>query len=281
MMVQTAAESEAHFVLTMAEHLEFCGQLARAFGNAEFQPLDPYGETLYAVENHDRGWDAYDASPKFDPDTGLPYSLVRTPAEDSLKTITASPDFAERHHPYCGILVSMHTWGLHNQRYGVSQFVVRQRTTTSITVSQAHKAEAQARLAGELQRQERLTSLVAANSESRSWVEPSRLMQNYKQLQFFDTLGLYFHLRQEAERAEEVYIHVPKSAEADATVTLRPLGQGRYSLTPFPFAKDKFKVVCRGRYVRPFAQSQTPADLGAALRAMPADSQTYVLVAGG
>ena len=280
MMVQTAPENEPHFVLTMAEHLDLCGQFARAFGNDEFQPLAPANESLYAVENHDRGWDAYDANPKLDPETGLPYSLARTPAADTLKTITASPDFNERYHPYCGILVSMHTWGLYNRRYGVSQFVVRQRSTMSITVSQAHKAEIEARLANELERQERLKSLVAAHSASQTWVEPSHLMQNYKQLQFFDTLALYFHLRQELERGEEVYIHVPKSAESDATVTVRALGQGRYSLDPFPFANDNFKVVCRGRYVRPFPAGKALADLGAALRSMTTDSQTYTLVAG-
>jgi hypothetical protein len=242
--------------------------------------LEPRSEALYAVEIHDRGWDDYDANPKLDPETGLPYSLARTPQVDSLKTITGSPDFAERHHPYSGVLVSMHTWGLHNKRYGFSQFVVRQRTTTSITVSEAHKAEAQARLARELERQERLKSMVAADSTTRSWVQPSRLMQNYKQLQFFDTLGLYFHLRQEAERGEEVYIHVPQSAEADVNVTVRSLGQGRYSLAPFPFANDNLKLVCRGRYVRPFPAGEGPADLGAALRSMTTDSQTYILVAG-
>ena len=33
MMTQTAPEGEPHFVITMAEHTEMCGQLARAFGN--------------------------------------------------------------------------------------------------------------------------------------------------------------------------------------------------------------------------------------------------------
>jgi hypothetical protein len=174
----------------------------------------------------------------------------------------------------------MHTWGLYNRRYGVSQFVVRQRTTTSITPPETHKAEVDARLAVEIRRQERLKADLAADPRTKGWVEDKYLMQNYKQLQFFDTLSLYFHLRQESERGEEVYIHVPMSAESDSNVTVRSLGQGRYSLAPFPFAKDNLKIVCRGRYVRPFAAGNAPSDLGAALRAMPGDSQTYTFVAG-
>ena len=41
MMTQTAPEGEPHFVITMAEHTEMCGQLARAFGNDRFERLDP------------------------------------------------------------------------------------------------------------------------------------------------------------------------------------------------------------------------------------------------
>ena len=33
MMTQTAPDGDPHFVITMAEHTEMCGQLARAFGN--------------------------------------------------------------------------------------------------------------------------------------------------------------------------------------------------------------------------------------------------------
>jgi hypothetical protein len=50
MMTQTAPEGEPHFVITMAEHTELCGQLARAFGNDHFERLDPFEEIVYVVE---------------------------------------------------------------------------------------------------------------------------------------------------------------------------------------------------------------------------------------
>ena len=59
MMTQTAPDGEPHFVITMAEHTEMCGQLARAFGNDRFERLDPFEELVHVVENHDRGWDGY------------------------------------------------------------------------------------------------------------------------------------------------------------------------------------------------------------------------------
>ena len=70
---------------------------------------------LYVVDNHDRGWDDYDVNPGIDTNTKLPYLMSRTPAVASVKTNRGSPDFNEAHHPYCGLLSSMHTWGLYNK----------------------------------------------------------------------------------------------------------------------------------------------------------------------
>jgi hypothetical protein len=140
MMTQTAPEGEPHFVITMAEHTEMCGQLARAFGNDCFDRLDPFEEAVYVVENHDRGWDGYDANPGIDPVTRLPYIMARTPISDIVKTNVGSPDFNEAHHPYCGLLSSMHSVGLYNGRYGFSQFVVRTQTTTSLSVPHSTSA---------------------------------------------------------------------------------------------------------------------------------------------
>src|SRR6267142_5736581 len=86
MISQTAPEGEPHFVLTMAEHTQMCGQMARAFGNDRFEPPAPFDEVVYIVENHDRGWDPYDANPGLDPTTRVPYIMARTPTPDAVKT---------------------------------------------------------------------------------------------------------------------------------------------------------------------------------------------------
>ena len=278
MMVQTAPEGQPHFVSTMVEHMEFCCQMARKFGNDRFEKLDPAQLVLYVVENHDRGWDQYDINPGLDPTTRLPYLMARTPVPDAIKTNIGSPDHNEGFHPYCGLLSSMHTWGLYNRRYGFSQFVVRAQGSLSISVPDAHRTQLQSMLAGELDRQRRLKDVLAANAESRPWSEEAHTFQNYKQLQFFDTLSLYFHLYHAGERGDEVYIHVPMSAEEDTSITVSKLGESTYSLDPFPFAADTLTLTCRGCYVHPYPPGHEPADLGATLRALPPDVQTFKLV---
>jgi hypothetical protein len=278
MMVQTAPEGEPHFVSTMREHMEFCGALGRAFGNDRFERLAPFAEVIYVVDNHDRGWDDYDTDPGLDPDTRLPFLMSQTPPPDAVRTNKGSPDVNEAHHPYCGLLSSMHTWGLYNRRYGYTQFVVRSRKQISIPVNNTYRPLIDAMLAGELQRQERLKARVAENPATRDWVTDKPLFQNYKQLTFFDTLALYFHLSHATDRGEEVYIHVPMTAEADTSVTVKKLDDRTYSLDPYPFAGDSLELTCRGRYVAPFPAEFKADRLGAALAAIPPDQQNYRLV---
>ena len=64
--------------------------------------------------------------------------------------------------------------------------------------------------------------------------DDKQILQNYKQLQFCDTFALYFHLRHATERADETYIHVPMSREADASIEVKKIDDGTYSLDPFP-----------------------------------------------
>ena len=105
-------------------------------------------------------------------------------------------------------------------------------------------------------------------------------MANYKLLQFFDTLALYFHLRHASEHEEEVFVHVPRSVDEVASVTVRPLGNGRYSMDPFPFAGDVLAASCPGRYFEAVPEGKEPDDFGAAFFALPEVPQTYTLVAG-
>ena len=68
------------------------------------------------------------------------------------------------------------------------------------------------------------------------------------------------------------------NAETDTTLALKKIDDRVYSLDPFPFAGDRLTIICRGRYVMPFPVDFPPARVGAALRELSADRQTYELV---
>ena len=280
MMIQPAPSGGPRFICTMAEHNDLCGQFARAFGNDQFERPTPFEETLYAIEHHDRGWDKFDAAPVLDEKSGFPRGLGTAPIPGGLDTTRLSPDFNEARHAYCGLLSSMHCWGLYNARYGFSEFRIQKGGSTSVPIPPQNQDATHAVLDQELARQERLKAKLAADPQTAPWIAEKRLVQNYKLLQFFDTLALYFNLRHASERGEEVFVHVPKSSEADTSVTVRPLGDGVYAVAPFPFAGERFEAHCHGRYFEPVAPESAPADLAAALYGRPPAEQLYVFVKG-
>ena len=245
MIVQSAPENAPRFAITMHAHMTFAGQIARAFGNEQFEPVEPRDAVLYIVDHHDAGWADLDAEGRIDPGTGLPYNLVQTPFEEIVKTSAATPEFNSRHHAYCGLLSSMHSWGLYNGRYGMSDKVLLD------SLADENRAAAKQMLDGELERQERLKHALAEHPETAAWVDPAKVMQNYKQLQFFDTLALYFNCNHENDREPTTFTHVPQTVDRDVDIALTLAGNGTYALSPYPFAQDGLELSFSGRYIEP------------------------------
>lgn len=253
MIVQTAPEGEPRLVITMEQHTAFAGALARAFGNETFEPVRPEAEMLYVVDHHDAGWRPYDAQPEADPSTGLPYHLGESPRAVTIATGTGSAEFNEAHHPYCGLLSSMHIWGLYNGRYGYSDKVLIN------AVPEEWRPAFDEMLDAQLVRQERLKDTLRADPKTAPWVEEAHLFQNYKQLQLFDTLALYFHCAHPGARGKATFLHVPKSATADVDVTIEPLGEKRYRFAPFPWREDGIELAFSGRCLVPAPGRQAAA----------------------
>lgn len=245
MIIQTAPAGTARLAVMMHEHTALCGQFARAFGNDRFESLAPLDLMIYVIAHHDAGWAEFDRDPVTDEKTGLPYNLVETPAKYITVTSRLSPDFNERQHPYCGLISSMHSWGLYNGRYGLSNLVLIDK------IPQQDRPLADRMLAGELDRQKRLKEKIGNAPGESGWLEQDKLLQNYKQLQFIDTLALYFNRIHPSERGRQAFAHVPLNAKEDTTVTIEPRETGAYALSPYPFAPIGAEFAFGGRRIRP------------------------------
>lgn len=250
------------FVIEQIDHARMAGQLAAAFGNAEFAPLVPRGPLEFVIGHHDEGWLELDAQAKRDPKTGLPYNLTQTPLADLVATGPRSPNFNERHHPLAGLISSMHTWGLYHGRYGLSDFLFIDRITPEL------RPVVDAMLNAELERQSRLKAHLLELNEA-------QIFSYYKLLQFFDTLALYFHTTPAEARKETHFKNVPRSVGEDVTVTITPQANGSYTLAPYPFAQPEVRVFGEGRYLTPQPEG---ADLVTVMKATPKVKQEYILV---
>ena len=272
MIIQTAPAGEPRLAIMMYEHTALSHQFARAFGNAEFQPADPNDPMFHVTLHHDAGWAEFDRNPPTDPATDLPYNLVETPAQYITVTSRGSPDYNQRQHAYCGLMSSMHSWGLYNGRYGLSNMVLVNRFPPQ------DRPIVQRMLDGELERQARLKAVLAADPATAAWLDEAHIFQNYKQLQFFDLLALYFNRIHPGERGEVTFEHVPHHAGADAAVTIRPHAPGVYRLSPYPFGAAPAEFAYAGRFI---AAGQHKHDGGwpRVLAAAPAAWERFRLVA--
>jgi Protein of unknown function (DUF3891) len=273
-IVQSAPESapagKPRLVIDQLEHTRLAGRFAAAWGNAGFAPLSPRELMLHLVTHHDEGWDVVDAEVGRDAETGLPWNLVKTPLAALVKSSARGPELNEEHHAYCGLLSSMHSYGLYHGRYGLSDKVFVDM------VPAAARPAVDAMLERELSRQARLKAALAADPETAPWVEERALFHNYKLLQFFDTFSLYFNCTHEEARGTSTFPNVPRAPGDDVTITVSRVGKGVYRLDPYPFAVDGLEITCAGRWMTPVPEG---TDIVRALAALPVSGETMRLVA--
>lgn len=273
MFIQSAPPGQPHRLTMMHDHGALAGQLARAFGNERFEEPIPLELVVHAITNHDAGWAAFDRDPATDPQTGLPFNVFGTPSAYSLPTNTGSPDFNQKHHPYCGLLSSMHTWGIYHGRYGIPG------TGRLSRIPPDDKPSADAMLRGEHARQTALKAELGRSEATASWIEDGRLAQNYKLLQFCDVLAIYFNIKHPEQRVEQTIPFVPLSRDRDITVTIRPQSPDAYALSPFPFAAEGAEFAFPSRLLSP-GQHVCEGGWARLLANAPTQWETFRLIAG-
>jgi hypothetical protein len=272
MIIQSAPSGTRRLAVMMYEHTALAHQFARAFGNQAFEPIAPNDLMFHVILHHDAGWAEFDRNPATDAKTDLPYNLVETPAKYITVTSLLSPDYNERHHPFCGLMSSMHSWGLYNGRYGLSNMVLIDQITPE------ERPLAKKLLDAELDRQERLKKAVSQDPAVAERLDRKKLFQNYKQLQFCDTLALYFNRTHPDLRAGLAFDNVPSNADEDTTVTIRPLDKGVYALSPYPFGGQARAFAFAGRFIEP-GQHRAAGGWPAVFAAAPTIWETFTLVA--
>ena len=94
----------SYLLIRQHEHGRISGEFARHW-DAGITPQRP---TLFAIANHDVGWEELDAEVRFDPDTGEPYSFTNYPLEPKLQAYKHGLDQLEAQEPYASYLCSLH-----------------------------------------------------------------------------------------------------------------------------------------------------------------------------
>lgn len=207
---------DSFLLIRQHEHGQISGEFARHW-EVETTPQRP---TLFAITNHDVGWQELDDEVRFNPDTGEPYSFTDYPLEPKLRAYKHGLNQLEVQEPYAAYLCSMH----------YSSFVRGS--------SEPAAADFKEREAG---RRGRIEARVP-----QEWLENAEY--NFRLLQLCDDLSLFVCLNEPGENTFPWY----RDGFGFMEQKLHPVWQNRQtlSLTPNPFA-DSFEFTVSYERVGP------------------------------
>jgi Protein of unknown function (DUF3891) len=89
-------------------HAWISGQLAQAWGNERFGPVEPGWEVCLAAEQHDIPWLEWERRPKRDRKTGYPHTFMSLPMRDKHAMWSDGPELLLAQSRYAALLVSLH-----------------------------------------------------------------------------------------------------------------------------------------------------------------------------
>lgn len=252
-------------VVLQTDHAALSGELARHWGNDRFDPPSPFESVVLAAEGHDEGWRDWEAHPQVDPRTRRPYQFTAMDLRVHHRFYGAGVRRIAARDRYAGLLVSMHSAGLYEKRFGTNpQLSYRE-------VPDEARPEIDAYLEEQRTLQNRLRAQLAGDPP----ILDAQVWTNYRLLQAWDLLSLFFCLRRlergESTRIPRVPVRYGSAAEVELLVdVLRPAsgsdasGPAVIGISPFPFATSplRLRLAARSLEDRDYADD---ADLERAL----------------
>jgi hypothetical protein len=205
-------------LIGQTDHSRLVGQLAAHWGNTQFETLKPYESVVRAATFHDYGWLRYETSPLLNPETGEPYQFLKVPlTETQLNAYQWSLDWLADIDPYAGLIINMHRTGLWKGRYKTI----------------AHPGGYNLRtLSPEIE--ELIARNEAWQERERAVLDQDNVWTNYRLMQVWDLLGLYFCCQ---DPYEDYVEPVPARYGNDEGVrlSLKPVTARKVAFDPYPF----------------------------------------------
>jgi hypothetical protein len=212
-------------LIGQTDHSRLVGQLAAYWGNENFAAPKPYASMARAATFHDYGWLRYETSPLIHPETGEPYQFLQVPlGQAQLEAYQWSLDWLAGIDRYAGLIINMHRTGLWKNRY-----------ETITHPSGYNLRELTPEVRQFIQRNE------AWQERERASQDSGVLWTNYRLMQVWDLLGLYFCCQDPFEDYIEP-APISYSEKKGIRLLMKPAGPGQVKLDPYPFNKRPCRV---------------------------------------
>lgn len=207
-------------IIAQTDHSRLVGQLAAHWGNAECAAPQPYESVVRAATYHDYGWLRYETGPLIDPDSGEPYQFLEVPlTATQLAAYQWSLDWMADIDSYSGLIVNMHRTGLWQGRYQT----IKHPTGYNLK-------EPSPEIRGFIAKNE------ARQQRERARLDDRGVWTNYRLMQVWDLLGLYFCCQEPYDdHIEPVPVDCPSDHDAGVRLTMTSAGGSRVAFEPYPF----------------------------------------------
>ena len=263
------------WLISQPDHGRVAGYLAAHWGNDDFaapgrfadsrNPEELRAETVLAIAEHDNGWWEWEAVPDVGIPDGLPLDLA-----DVLKNQQAGMDRWRRgiprlgsDHPYVSLLISFHAYWLYAVRSKpdpdpafVHPLFWNRPSEALFTGSRDEESKFVADLEA---LQADLIAGLKADPVTSSWIEPQNLKPHARLLQLLDGLSLSLCsplippcVGEPKGLGADPFdlLEVPRANWQDrVTIEVRPTGDRRIALRPYPFDLDPLPVVVPARII--------------------------------
>jgi Protein of unknown function (DUF3891) len=216
-------EQGAVLAIGQLSHAWMSGQIARAWGNERFGPVERPEEVALGAEQHDVGWAAFDLRPQINPSTGLPRSFTETTVAEHLEIWRGAPERLLSQSLRAALVVSLHGRTLSERRLR-SAPEGAPRLREHIEEERVRQRALRAQLGVSSEQAERLRGLIWA----------------------WDGLSLALCNGWEPFTSRDV-----PTADGLADLELRGQRAGLFTLDPWPFAAARVEVRCEARRLRP------------------------------
>lgn len=206
-------------LIGQTDHSRLVGQLGAHWGNGEFATPQPYESIARAATFHDYGWLRYETNPIFDAATRETPNFRDVPSSAAqLESYQWCIDWLLGFDPYAALVVNMHRTGLWRARY---------RTID-------HPPQSTRPLAPAVETF--VTRNETRQEHEKAAFDQRQLWSNYRLLQVWDLLGLYFSCQEPYDDyIEPVPVTYRDDNSAGVRLALKPVGARKVAFDPFPF----------------------------------------------
>ncbi len=260
--------------ISQPDHAAAAGYLAAHWGNDEFARPGQYApcpdperlraETVLAIAEHDNGWWEWEADPQIDPTDGLPLDLASLRQSDGLQRWRLGVHRFGDDHPYVALLISLHAYWLHAPRVQAEDSPPFLHPLFGKPADRPSREgeelmDAKQFVADQHVLQEQLVARLQRDPEWAPAVEPRHLHPHIRFLQLCDALSLHLCFGGDKERTLR---EIPRTSWNDrVSLKVRPAGEFRVVIDPYPFDRNPLAVTLRARILDP--ENRPPDDFQA------------------